>query len=155
MIKHGLLVCLLGLIGGFFFMFSLVGKITFSPLPLEFVYELPGGPSRWRAVHIGNLMNGIMAVAFATVLPQLEMTGRVRNLIAYGTVATVWGNAIFYTVGVLAPNHGVTLGDNRMGESNWAGVVSFIPAYVVAIVLIIVVVLMLRSLPGRNTNAVD
>ena len=152
MIKHGLIIMLLGLVGGFLFMFSLVGAISFSPLPFEIDYELPGSSDRWRAVHVGNIMNGMMAIVFAFVIGSIDIEKQAKKIIAYGTVATIWGNANFYIVGVLAPNHGITLGDNRLGESNWAGVVAFIPAYIVALVLIYVVVTLIKAVDKQTGN---
>jgi biotin transporter BioY len=97
-------------------------------------------------------MNGMMAIVFAFVIGSIDIEKQAKKIIAYGTVATIWGNAIFYIVGVLAPNHGITLGDNRLGESNWAGVVAFIPAYIVALVLIYVVVTLIKAVDKQTGN---
>ncbi len=150
MIKNGLVVCLLGLIGGFGLLFSVLGVISLSPVPIMIDYQIPGTPAQWRAVHVGNIMNGLMAILFALLMVKLELTNKARKFICYGTIATVWGNAAFYIFGILAPNRGLSLSDNPVGEGNWAGVVAFGPAFIFAFVLMIIVIVMLRGVVGRD-----
>ncbi|MBI1262332.1 MAG: hypothetical protein GC184_11465 [Rhizobiales bacterium] len=147
MLKNGLAIVLLGLIGGFFLIFSMLGMISLSPLPFNIDYQIPGNASQWRAVHVGNLMNGLMAIIFALALSHLTLTEGAKKFVCYGTIAAIWGNAAFYVFGVFAPNHGITLGDNVLGEGNWAGVLAFSPAFVGAFILIAVVIVMFRGLP--------
>lgn len=145
MAKNGLAVILLGLLGGFLFLFNILGAISLSPLPISIDYQLPGTSNQWRAVHTGNIMNGIMAIAFAFVLGYLDLSKASQRFVSFGTISAVWGNAGFYVFGVFAPNRGLSLGDNSVGEANWAGVLAFLPAFVVAFVLIFVVIVMLRG----------
>lgn len=147
MLKNGFLVVLLGLVGGFFLIFSVLGLISLSPLPLAIDYQITGTASQWRAVHVGNLMNGLMAIIFGLALGMLELTEGAKKFVCYGTIAAVWGNAAFYVFGVFAPNRGLSLGGNTLGEGNWAGVLAFSPAFIGAFILIAVVIVMFRGLP--------
>jgi hypothetical protein len=45
-------------------------------------------------------------------------------------------------------NHGLTLGDNRLGPGNWAGAMAFIPAIVGAVTLLAALIVMLRARPA-------
>lgn len=147
LLRHGFIIILIGLVGGFCLLFSILGVISFSPLPFNIDYELPGTPSQWRAVHVGNIMNGIMAVVFALVIPLLHLSERAKRFITYGLVATIWGNALFYIFGIFTPNRGLSLGDNSAGEANWAAVIAFLPAFIVAFVLMIIVIICFRAIP--------
>ena len=61
LVQHGLIILFLGLVGGFMLLFAVLGQISLSPIPLAFGYVIPGEPAQWRAVHVGNIMNGLMA----------------------------------------------------------------------------------------------
>ena len=58
-----------------------------------------------------------------------------------------WAHGIF---GILTPNKGLSLGDNPVGEANWAAPIAFMPAFIVAFVLMVIVVVMLRNLPAAD-----
>ncbi|MEL6862189.1 MAG: hypothetical protein AAGL11_10140 [Pseudomonadota bacterium] len=152
MIMNGLIICLLGLIGGFFLLFSVIGGISLSPLPIFIDHQIPGTSAQWRAVHVGNIMNGLMAIVFALLMVKLDLSEGGKKLVSYGTVATVWGNASFYIFGIFSPNKGLSLGDNPVGDGNWAGVIAFAPAFIVAFVLMIIVVTMVRAIPKASAD---
>ena len=146
--RHALWIMLIGLISGFFLAFNLVGQIALSPLP-GLDIQVPGTPERWRAAHIGSLLNGVMLLALATVLPKFDLTDDVNGKIRLGLILTVWGNAVFYFFAILAPNRGLSLGDNIQGPGNWAGPISYLGGVVAAIALIAVVIVMLRGLKDK------
>jgi len=150
MFLHGLVICLIGLIGGFLLIFSILEVISLSPIPIYLDYKIPGTVAAWKAVHVGNIMNGLMAILFALTIPKLDLTITAKKFVAYGTIFTIWGNAFFYFFGVFAPNRGLTLGDNSLGDANWAGVLAFAPAFVGALTLIAIVIVMLRAIPKDN-----
>lgn len=150
LVQHGLIILFLGLVGGFMLLFAVLGQISLSPIPLAFGYVIPGEPAQWRAVHVGNIMNGLMAIIFALLIPMLTLSEKATRFIAIGLVCTVWGNALFYIFGILTPNKGLSLGDNPVGEANWAAPISFMPAFIVAFVLMVIVVVMLRNLPAAD-----
>ncbi|CDO60294.1 Styrene oxide isomerase [Candidatus Phaeomarinobacter ectocarpi] len=150
LVQHGLIILFLGLVGGFMLLFAVLGQISLSPIPLAFGYVIPGDPAQWRAVHVGNIMNGLMAIIFALLIPLLTLSEKATRNIAIGLVCTIWGNALFYIFGILTPNKGLSLGDNPVGEANWAAPIAFMPAFIVAFVLMVIVVVMLRNLPAAD-----
>lgn len=148
LIKNGLAAMFVALVGGFMLTFSMLGGISLSPLPVFFGVELPGTVAGWRAVHLGMLMNGIMAIALGLALRRLLVTERGEQIVVWGTLVAVWGNFCFYLFSMFGQNHGLSLGTNRLGEGNWAGALAFLPALVGAVTLMTAIVLLLRAEPA-------
>lgn len=144
-IKHGIAALIVALAGGFALIFSMIQGISFSPLPLFIDVIIPGSPEGWRILHVGMLMNGIMAIALGLVLARLSVTARGEAIAGWGIVLAVWGNFLFYLFGMFAPNHGVTLGDNVLGEGTLAGAIAFFPALLGAVSLTCALVVMFRA----------
>lgn len=142
-IQNGLGVILVGLIGGFFLGWHVIGHVSFPPLPIRIDYEVPGTAASWRAVHTGNVMNGIMALGFAATLPWFDLSKRLANTVSWIIAGVVWGNSVFYLAAVFAPNHGLSMGDNAAGAGNIAGIIAYVPAIAAAYALIFVVGLLL------------
>ncbi len=149
-IKHGILALIVALAGGFALIFSMIQGISLSPLPVFIDVIIPGTPEGWRILHVGMLMNGIMAVALGLVLDRLSVTVRGEVIAGWGIILAVWGNFLFYLFGMFAPNHGLTLGDNAMGEGTLAGAIAFFPALLGAVSLISALVVMFRAHFLRN-----
>ena len=145
-VRHTLVVLFLGLVGGFVFTYDLLQQIVLPPLPLAFDFDAPGEPSAWRAVHLGTLMNAIMALALTPLLSFTKTSPKTQSRLSWALVTTIWGNAIFYTFAVFAPNRGLTLGENQFGTGNWAGFVAASAAVVAAYALIAFVVVLFFSL---------
>ncbi|MFN2099986.1 hypothetical protein [Altererythrobacter sp. MF3-039] len=142
--RHGFMVMLVGMIGGFAFAFALIDEVKLWPIPSALADSFPGNPDRWRAVHVGCLLNGIMAVAFAAVADRFAPTTRQAAWIKWGTVTTVWGNASFYIFALMAPNRGLSMDGNALGAGNLAGVISFTSGMVAAFALFAVIIIFLR-----------
>lgn len=138
-IQHGLGVILFGLIGGFFLGWSVIGYISFPPLPIEIDYSVPGTTAAWRAVHTGSIMNGIMALVLAALFSWCDLSKTLALRISWTIIIVIWGNAIFYLAAVFAPNHGLSWGANAAGAGNLAGIIAYIPAIIAAYALIIVI----------------
>ncbi len=145
LIKHGVLAMLVGLVAGFLLIFSMLGGASLSPLPVFIDFELPGTEKGWRVVHMGTLLNGIMAVAIACAMRTVYLTDGKARWVFIGTALAIWGNFSFYLFGMFAPNHGLTIEANRLGEASWAGVLAFAPALLGAITLISALVAVLRA----------
>jgi hypothetical protein len=145
LIKNGLAGLLLALIGGFMLTFKMLGGISFSPVPIFIDYDLPGTVAGWRAVHLGMLLNGMMAIVIGTVVRLFVLADGQASTVRWGVLIALWGNFCFYLFSMFGYNHGLTLGANRLGEGNWAGAAAFIPAVVGAVTLITVVIVLLRA----------
>lgn len=144
-VKHGLAVMLVGLLGGFGWVFALLGELKISPIPIVFMDSFPGDPARWRSIHTGCLLNGIMALAFASILHLFSFTDKKGKLIAYSVLTAIWGNTVFYFCNLFSANRSLSLGDNALGEGNIFGVIGFIVAMLGAIALIIIIIVLIRT----------
>lgn len=152
LVRHGLAAMLVALLAGFMLTYKLIGGITLPPLPLFFEYELPGTTSGWRAVHLGMLMNGMMAIVLGLAIRRFVVADTTARRVGLGVVIAVWGNFCFYLFAMFSTNHGLTLGDNRLGAGNWAGVAAFLPAVVGAVTLLYAVVVLLRAPMRKSAN---
>lgn len=144
-VKNGLAAMLVALAAGFFLVFSMIGGASLSPIPFLIEFDLPGTTKGWRAVHIGTLLNGIMAIALGLTLRFYAVTDAQARRVMLGTIIAVWGNFCFYLFGMFAPNHGVTLEANRLGEASLAGGLAFLPALLGAITLMYAVCVLLKA----------
>lgn len=151
LVRHGLAAMLVALFAGFMLTYKMIGGITLPPLPLFFEYELPGTTTGWRAVHLGMLMNGMMAVVLGLAVRHFVLAEVTAQRVGWAVVIAVWGNFCFYLFAMFSTNHGLTLGDNRLGAGNWAGVAAFLPAVVGAVTLIYAVAVLLRA-PMRKAS---
>ncbi len=147
LVKNGLAAMIVALIGGFMLTFSMLGGISLSPLPMFFGVEIPGTAAGWRAVHLGMLMNGMMAIVLGLALRWRTVTPRGEALVTWGVLIAIWGNFCFYLFSMFGQNHGLTMGDNRLGPGNWAGALAFLPAIVGAVTLIVALVVLFRAKP--------
>ena len=109
---------------------------------------MPGTAQGWRMVHLGTMMNGLMGVLIGLAMRRFALTDRGAATVAWGTILAIWGNFSFYVFGMFAPNHGVTLQANRLGEANWAGILAFVPAFAGAITLLVALVVLLSAKPA-------
>lgn len=147
LLKNGLLVMILGLFGGFGLVFSMMQAISFSPLPIIIDYAFPGSPEGWRMFHLGMLLNGLMAVVVGLALRSFDLTPATSTVATWGTLIAIWGNFCFYLFGMFAPNHGLSLQGNRLGEASLAGTLAFVPAFIGALTLIVALFALLKSRP--------
>ncbi|MCI5061521.1 hypothetical protein [Algiphilus sp.] len=152
MMKNGIASMLLAMIGGFFLTFEMLGGISFSPVPVFMDMEIPGSARGWRILHIGMLMNGIMAIALAVALKALVLSGGRAAIVSWGVIVAVWGNALFYLFGMFAPNHGLSLHDSPLGEASLAGALAFVPAIIGAVTLFAALLLMLGARSSADPN---
>ena len=144
LIKNGIFAMLLAMLAGFMLIFSMIGAISFSPLPLIDA-SIPGTPQGWRMVHLGMIMNGLMAILLGLCMRWLVVTARGAAIVSWGTITAIWGNSAFYLFGMFAPNHGVTLQSNRLGEANLAGAIAFLPALVGVVTLLAALIVLFRA----------
>lgn len=151
LIKHGLAALLVALIGGFMLTFEMLGGISFSPMPVFIEYDLPGTVAGWRAVHLGMLMNGMMAIVLGMVVRLFVLADGSANTVRWCVLVAIWGNFCFYLFSMFGYNHGLSIGANRLGEGNWAGAAAFIPAIVGAVTLLTAVIVLLRA-PLKSTS---
>jgi len=151
LLKNGLAALLVALLCGFGLVFAMIQAISLSPLPIFLDVKIPGTAEGWRMVHLGMLMNGLMAIVMGLSLKHFQLARRPSAIVTYGTTVAVWGNFMFYLFGMFAPNHGLTLQDNSLGAANLAGVLAFVPAFIGALTLIGAVIVLLKAKPASQS----
>lgn len=128
LIKNGAIVMILSLLAGVGLTYSLIGGVSVPPTTLFWEMEIPGTTKGWQMAHTGNMMNGLMAIGIGVALRFLRFDGNQANWVSWGTVIAIYGNACFYFFGLMAPNHGLSIGDNRLGEGTLSGMLAYFPA---------------------------
>lgn len=148
LIKHGLAAMIVALLAGFGLIFAMIGGISLSPLPVFFQWDIPGTLQGWRSLHLGMLMNGLMAILLGVVLRFFAISSVGAATIAWGVILAIWGNFSFYLFGMFAPNHGVTLQANRLGEASLSGALAFYPAFIGIVTLMAALLMLLFAKPN-------
>lgn len=138
---------LIGMAGGFGMIFAMIGGISLSPIPVFFGLEIPGSIQGWRMVHTGMLMNGMMAILLGLVLRFYAVSNLSASVLGWGTIVAVWGNFCFYLFSMFAPNHGVTVHSNRLGDVNLPALFAFFPAFIGIFTLAAALIVVLRATP--------
>lgn len=143
MVGHGAVVLFIGLLAGFGLLISLIGG--FEVFPGTIVgFEIPGDSSAWARTHLGGIMNGMLVILFALFIHAAQLPTRQAKQLFWMLVGTGYANTAFYWGGLLSPSRALTLGDNRLGETNIFGVLGLLPAVVFAFVLMIAMVIVAR-----------
>jgi len=146
MIGHALLVIVAGLLAGFMLGFGLIGGLEIAP---GNIVTMPyyGSVDGWIRAHVGGLTNGLLVIAIALSLPFIPLSLRMQRITAYGLIFVAWANTVFYWLGNAAANRALSIGDNPLGQSDFFGVIGFLPALIGAIVaLVLLTYAGLRSL---------
>ena len=143
MVGHGAIVTLIALLAGFGLLIRLVGGFELLPgYILEF--RIPGNSEAWARAHAGGLLNGLLVFAGALLIHALRLPERTAFHLAWMFVGTGYANTVFYWGGLLAPTRALTFGDNRFGETNIAGVIGLVPAFVFAFVAMAAMLILIR-----------
>ena len=146
LVGHGALVLCFGLVAGFAFTFHLLGELSLWPFPGTWPVQIPGDAARWRGAHVGGITNGLMAIAVGMALPIAALDARQERWVTWGIVWAIWGNVVFYVANALgAPNHGLSVGANRLGPGGVLGMIGFFGAYPAAFIAPVMLVLLARG----------
>ena len=108
-------------------------------------FEFPGETSAWARAHTGGILNGIFVMAIALVIHAMGLAGKTASRLSWMLIGTGYANTAFYWGALFAPNHAVTFGDNRLGESNLAAVLGFTPALVFAVIAMIAMAMLVKA----------
>ena len=81
MLGNGVLMIFMALVGGLGLWMYLLGGIF--PLPgIDWKFQLPGSAEGWARAHTGPVMNGLMVIAVAFILPLLSFTANRSSMVA-------------------------------------------------------------------------
>ncbi len=134
---HAVLMMLCTLLGGVGLWMFLVGGFELVPGYILH-FQLPGTADGWRRMHVGPVMNGLMVIAVAMLLPSLGFTEKKAKILGWLIVADGWSNVIFYFFGNFAPDRGLSFGPNHFGPASISGVIALGPAYLFGVIAIVV-----------------
>lgn len=134
---HGVLMMLATLLGGVGLWMHLVGGFELVPGYIVH-FSLPGTEAGWVRAHTGPVLNGLMVIGVALVLPRLDFAERTARRLGWLIVADGWANVIFYIFGNFAPNRGLSFGPNHFGEASIYGVIALAPAYLFGAIAVVV-----------------
>ena len=90
----------------------------------------------------------VMAIGFA--LPKLNLTESMQKFVAYGFIYVAWSFTVFYWFGNAAGNRALTLGDNRLGESDIFGIIGFLPALPSVVLVVVLLVITVKGIFSTN-----
>jgi hypothetical protein len=89
-------------------------------------------------------MNGLLVIAGALVIHAMDLPQKTASRLFWMLVGTGYANTAFYWGALFAPSRAVSFGDNRLGETNLAGMLGFAPALVFAFITMIAMVILIR-----------
>ncbi|MGH7899942.1 MAG: hypothetical protein ACREQQ_18440 [Candidatus Binatia bacterium] len=146
LIGHGAVIFFLGLLGGYLFLFRLIGEISIWPIPGSIKVELPADDRAWRAVHTGNILNALMLIGAGLSLSRLLLSETATKLVCWGLLVSAWGNFGFYALSAMgASGRGLSFGPNRFGGGDLLSTLTFLSAYPGAILAPIAMILIARG----------
>ena len=143
MVGHGALILLVGMFAGVGLLIGLLGGVELLPGHIV-ALGLPGNPGAWARTHVGGMLNGMLIMLVAVLLPVLDFDEAGSRRMFWMLVGTGWANTLFYWAALFAPNRALTFGDNKFGSTNPAAVIGLTPALVFVIVSIIAVIVLVR-----------
>jgi hypothetical protein len=144
MVGHGALMLLVAMLAGVGLLLSVVGGLEWWPGHILLV-EVPSTPTGWVRTHVGGILNAMLVMLVALLLPGLGFADVPARRIARFMVGTGWANTLFYWAAMVAPNRALTFGDNRLGSSNLAAWIGLAPALLFVLLSLVAVVLIARQ----------
>lgn len=143
-VLNAFVLLLIGLLAGVLLIFSLIGGVEILPnifIPIQAFGTTEG----WVRAHSGGIMNGLMLIAFAYILPHCGLEIKRIQFYAKGIIFAGWANTIFYWAGNFSNNRALSFTGNRLGLSNVMGWFGYTVASIAALVTIYIVVQMIRG----------
>lgn len=137
-IGHGAIILFIGMLAGMGLLMSLIGGLELIPGSI-ISFTIPGDPATWAKIHVGGILNGIMILVVALLLPGLGFQNSAQLRLGWLIVGTGWANTLFYWAALVAPNRALTLGDNKFGPGNWASIIGLLPALIFVVISLYVV----------------
>lgn len=144
MIGHAALIMLVGFLAGVGLLTSLLGGLELVPGSIAPV-ALFGETAGWVRAHVGGMLNAILVMVVALLLPILRFRDRTARRLSWMLVGTGWANTVFYWAALLSANRALTFGDNRFGEGSWVAAVGLAPALIFVVVSIIAFIIIARQ----------
>lgn len=144
MVGHGAWILFVAMLAGVGLLVSLLGGLEVWPgmiLPVE----MPANSSAWARTHVGGILNALLIMVVALLLPVLDFPEAGARRVGLWIVGTGWANTLFYWAALFAPNRALTLGDNRFGATNAAALIGLVPALVFVVLSLVAVFFIARQ----------
>ena len=151
MVGHGALMLLVAMLAGVGLLLSVLGGLEVWPghiLPVD----MPSTPAGWVRTHVGGILNALLVMLIALLMPGLGFSDAPARRIARFMVGTGWANTLFYWAAMWAPNRALTFGDNRLGASNVASLIGLVPALLFVVLSLVAVSLIARQAFFPNSS---
>ena len=87
---HGLCLFVAALVVGWFWFFSLLGRIVLWPIPGSIDVHLPDDPRGWRMAHMEFITNGLLLMGLAFGGRFMLHTARAYRVLFWSAVITAW-----------------------------------------------------------------
>lgn len=143
MVAHGAVIVLIALASGFGLVMSLIGGFEVFPGTI-LSFDIPGEPRAWARTHVGGILNGLLVMVGALLIHAMVLPERMASRLYWMLVGTGYANTLFYWGALFAPSRALTFVDNRLGETNLAGIIGLGPALVFAVVTMIAMLMLIR-----------
>ncbi len=144
LVAHATLILLIAMLAGVGLLMSVLGGIEWWPghiLPIA----VPSTPSGWVRTHVGGMLNAILMMVVALLMPGLGFGGAQARRISNFLIGTGWANTLFYWAAMWAPNRALTFGGNRLGSSNLWSVIGLAPALLFVLFSIAAIAMVARQ----------
>lgn len=134
---HGVLMMMTALLGGVGYWMYLVGGFEIIPgYIIEF--GLSGSEHGWKQAHTGPVLNGLMVIGVALVMPALDFKASTAKLLGWLVVADGWANVVFYFAGNFSQNRALAYSDTHLGPANLWSYIGLAPAAIFGAIAIVV-----------------
>jgi hypothetical protein len=143
-IGHAALMLFVAMLAGAGLLMSVLGGLELWPgriLPID----VPSNPAGWVRTHVGGILNAMLVMLIALLLPGLGFAERSARRVGLFMVGTGWANTLFYWAAMWAPNRALSFGDNRLGASNSAAALGLAPALVFVLLSLVAVAMVARQ----------
>lgn len=144
MVGHGAWILLIAMLAGVGLLVSLLGGMELWPGQIVPI-QTPANASAWARTHVGGILNALLVMVVALLLPVLNFPEAGARRVGLWIVGTGWANTLFYWAALFAPNRALTFGDNRFGATNVAALIGLIPALVFVVLSLVAVFFIARQ----------
>ena len=87
---NGLWLFVAALVVGWFWFFSLLGRIVLWPIPGSIDLQIPDDPRGWRMAHMEGITQGLMLMALACGGRFMLLSPRAQRVLFWSALVTAW-----------------------------------------------------------------
>ncbi|MAA75873.1 MAG: hypothetical protein CMN28_14325 [Salinisphaeraceae bacterium] len=134
---HGVLMMLSTLVFGVGYWMFIVGGFEIIPgYIIEF--QLPGSERGWKIMHSAPVLNGLMVIGVALVLPAIDFKEKTAKLLGWLIVGDGWANVLFYIGSNFSDNRALAYSDTHLGAASLWSWIGLAPAAIFGAIAIVV-----------------